>query len=517
MRNPRLLIALAALLLGWTTLPAPAQDEDGYNAAKYLLDQTTEPYRDGRHNTMLLSLRQLGDRDLLPLFNALSQSRFPAQRVHGVLGAAELSTDRRIDLAVLAEIENDRELVEVLSAAMDGEMIDKAGLATLLEWESLSPGVKQAIALRLLSKGGVIDPGKYRAPLGEVLSEETNTGALLQYALAALLLAEAGDAQGKAALEKLGKLQGASADAVLAQLFDGAMKHELKAAGPVALLVAKDSGRGASLRMLGVQTAMRLRAEGAGRHWQIMYANEQEPARRVRLALIAMDAAQAGETGPFEMLSASDDELLRHLGKAGRALANGEREPDRAFAPLLAMGQPLVNTWLVSYCGREKPAGYPALLEAVITAHHAGEARNRARLSEAAINAVQVLCEKAPDQATRRLAPLLANAVEPTGDHNAALAQRQIILVGAARAHGSDLKDFAKTIGTDKHNDMLTETFRLLLRARYGATLTNKEWTRVSDIVQGVGQVDLGLRVQLAWLYLEHMGKADQAIKDVLK
>jgi hypothetical protein len=517
MMNPRLLIALTALLLVMPALRGAAQDQDGYNAAKYLLDQTTQPYRDGRHNQMLLSLRQLGDKDLLPLFNALSQSRFPPQRVHGVLGAAELSPERRIDLAVLAEIEDQRELIEVLSTAMDNEMIDKAGLSTMLGWESLPLGVKQAIALRLVSRGGVIDAANYSAPLGEAPGDETDAGALLQYGLAALLLAETGEAQGEQALATLGTIDSSSAEAVLAQLFDGAMKHGLKSVGPMALSVAKDADRGASLRMLGVQTAMRLDAEGAGRYWQIMYANEQEPARRVRLALIALDAAGRIDTGLFDMLAASDDALLQNLGKAGRALATGQGDLADAFDPVLAMGQPLVNTWLVAHCRREKPAGYPALLEAVITRHDAGDARNRARLAEAAINAAQVMCEQDPQAATRRLVPLLADAAEPADDRGESLAIRQIILIGAARALGSDLDAFAKAIDADEHGDFLTETFRLLLRARYGASLTKKEWTRISDIVQGVGQTDLGLRVQLAWLYLKHMGKGEQAIKDAIK
>lgn len=517
---PRLiLLTLSAFLLVAGACPAgaQAQDQAGYTAAAFLLQQTTQPYRDGSHNAMLRSLRQLRDQDLLPFYNALSQSRFPPQRVHGVLAGAELSPDRRLDLALLAEIEDQRELIEILSAAMDDKLIDKAGLTTLLQWDKLPLAVKQAIALRLVSMGGLVDSGPYRKSLDVSVNADTGTGDLLQYALAALLLAETGDAAGTAALDALVKLENVSTDAVFAQVFDGAMQHKLKSAGPLALSIAKDAKRTATLRMLAIQCALRLQAKGAMQAWQVLYANESEPARRIRLALIALDSADQADATLFDMLTASDDPLLSGIGKSGRVIATKQGDLANAFAPLIALGHPTTTGWIVAYCERDKPAGYQDVLQSIILQHNVGQARNRARLADAAIRAVQVLCDLDPEQANTRLAKLLGETTKANDADNVLLAKRQILLVGIARSNSANLQPLAKSIEPDEHNDFTTDALRLLIRARHGASLTQEEWARVSDMIQGVGQTDMGLRVQLAWLYLEHLNKGEQAIKDAIR
>ncbi len=517
--RPILLAGMALLALLVAPLAPARADEAGYNAAVYLLRQTTQPYRDGRHNTMLRALRQLGDDDLQPLFAALAGSSHAPQRVHGLLGQAEISPKRRIDLAALAELEDDRETVEVLAAAMDDDLIDKIGLAAVLGWEGLSPAVRQAVALRLLSEGGSVDTAPFAVSLEIKLDEDLEAGKMLQYAIGALILAEAGDPAGAEALSKVAGLRGSTADAVLAQLLDGAMRRELKTVGPTALRIAQDEQRGPSLRLLAVQAALRLKVRGADVVWQGMYQNQTEAARKVRLALIALDAAAAVDPALFDSLVSSDQELIRLIAQAGRAIAKRQADTAEALAPLIAFGQPLINAWAVTFCRREEPAYAPDLLEAVIRAHNAGEERNRGRLTEAAIAAVHAMCELNPEQATQRLPALLRASTKPGDgtDSLELLRQRQLLLLGIVRAHSADLSSLADQIGTDEHKDFTTEALRLLARARYGATLAKDEWARISDLVQGVGQMELGLRVQLAWLHLERTGKARQAIGEALK
>ncbi len=519
MPTPRLLIVMVLLTLS-TVQSAQAQaDDPGYKSAVFLLRQTIEPYNDGRHNVLLRGLRQLGDSDLKPLYNALSNSKYPPQRVHGLLGLAEVSPTRQLDLAALAEIKDELETVEVLSAAMDDELIDPAGMAAVMKWETLQLPVKQAVALRLLSKGVAVDATPFRTSVEIELDASTEIGKLMQYALGALVLAEAGDPAGTAALQKFAALRGSSADVVMAQLLDGALGRQIKSAGPIGLMVARDESREATLRMLGIQAALRLKAKDAGATWTEMFSKETQAARRIRLALIALDAAGQVEPSLYNAAINDSDELIRLIGQAGNAIANQSKDLLPAFTPLLESGQPLVASWLVVYCRREKPAQSAELLEAVIRAHASGEERNRGRMAEAAIAATQAICELSPDEAVKRLPALLDVSAKPVDEAQrvSMLQRRQIILLGIARAHKVNLGVLAATIGADDLNDLTTEALRLLIRARYGATLTAKEWTRLSDMVQGVGQVDLGLRVQLAWLYAEHLGKGQQAIGEALK
>ena len=125
------------------------------------------------------------------------------------------------------------------------------------------------------------------------------------------------------------------------------------------------------------------------------------------------------------------------------------------------------------------------------------------------------MCEIYPDQAIKRIPTLLEQA--SGAEESRGLPMRQLILLGIAQARGDGLKAMAQQIEVDGFNDFTTEVLRLNIRARHGAALTEKEWQRVSDIVQGVGQLDLSMRTQLGWAYLEYRGKADRAIVEALK
>lgn len=519
MNLPRLpVLACLFVLLSLLALHAPAQaDDPGVKSATYLLGQTTQLYQDGRHNVMLRSLRQLSDPGLRPLYQGLATSELPPQRVHAMLGLGETSASRRLDLAALAEVKDEREVVEVLSAAMDDELIDKAGLATLLTWDGLSLPVKQAVAVRLLGEGGTVDASAFRKSLEVELSDELDASALLQYALAAVVMAEAGDPAGPGKLAGLAKLKGTTAEAVLAQLFDGSMRRGLKSVGPIALQIAAEPERDLTLRLYAIQSALRLKTKGADQLWARLYSSETEEPRRTRLMLVALDAAADVDPSLFDRAANDSSELIRLVAQAGRAIAQGRGEAPAAFAPLLATGQPLVANWLPTFCRREKPAYGADLLELVIKQHAAGEERNRGRLAEAAISAVNTLCELYPEQAAKRLPALLDQNAKPGQDNPDALQARRMILLGIARSHRADLKALAAAINTDQHNDLTTEALRLLIRARFGSTMTQAEWDRISDLVQGVGQIDPGLRIQFAWLYLKHKGQGANAIASALR
>ena len=97
------------------------------------------------------------------------------------------------------------------------------------------------------------------------------------------------------------------------------------------------------------------------------------------------------------------------------------------------------------------------------------------------------------------------------------LQRRQIVLMGVARAQSKALKPLAESLKPDAFNDFTTEALRLFIRARHGAPLTDKAWQSVSDNVQGVGQFDPSMRMQLAWLYLKHKGVADKSVAQALR
>lgn len=500
--------------------PSHAQASDpGIDSALYLLAEAARPQRDGSHNAMLLGLRRLEDPGLLPLFRGLSGSPYLSMRVHGQLGAAALSPKKRIDLAALAEIENQGELVQVLSAAIDDNLIDNNQMATLLTWDGLELPLRQAIALRLLGAGGKVDVEPFRESLKVTLDESLNAAKTLQYALASVLLAESGDAEGKAALNRLAVLQSESAEAVIGQTLDAAMRNRFASAGALGLAVAKDKQRDPSLRLLAIQSALRLETPGAAEVWQGMFRSEQDNPQRIRLAMIALDAAEHVPPALFDTL-ADSGEWIGHIAKAGRAIASKDDDLAKAFEPLIETGQPLSVQWVVTYCQRSKPMQGSALLELVVRSHDKAPRHHQGRVIQTAVAATTALCELYPKAANTRLAALLdIDRPRPggIGDDGIYLTRRQIMLMGIARARSQSLKPLAASLKPDDLGDFTTQALRLFIRARHGEALTDKEWEHISDIIQGVGQFDRAMRLQMGWAYLKHKGVAEKSIKQVLR
>lgn len=501
-------------VLAWCVAPPASADDDvdGYNAAVFLLQSAVRPSRDGTHDALLRGLRVVQDPAMQPMFNALSGSEHLSQRVHGLLGLAQISPDQRVDLADLAEIKDKAELVGVLSGAIDDELIDAEGMATVLNWDGLDLAVRQGVALRLMGKGETVDVAAFRDSLDIAIDDQASVSQLLQYALAALLLAESGEAAGVPAFEALIELEGSSADAVLAQVLDAGMRQGVRAAGPLGLAVAQQ--RSAQVAFVGVNAALRFDVEGAESAWLKLYDAETSTSRRYALSLLVLDVASHVDPVVFERLERDEGELMRQVGEAGRSISKQKSGLTTAMKPLLARGLPLVADWLLSKAERLDAEQAPAVYEQVIRNFSAGENRHRERLVQAAIRSVHAYVQRYPDQASARLPALLA---EPAKDKQQATIRRQIVLMGIARMRGTGLKELVQAITDVEHEDFTIRSLSLLLRARHGASLNDKDWVQVSDIVQGVGNINLDLRVQFAWAYLKHMGKAEQAIAKMLK
>jgi hypothetical protein len=496
---------------------AEAQADDlAVTATRGLLAEATRPQSDGSHNTLLIALRELDDPTLAPLFVALQRSPFLSMRIHGQLGAAALSPKRRLDLTALAETDDARELVQVLSAAIDDELIDNAGMATLLNWDGLELPLRQAIALRLMGNGGEVDTRPFAESLELTLDDEVNASRLLQYGLAALLFAEAGEQAGLTALSNLAELDSDAAHAVSASVLEAAMRQGHDSAGGLALAIAGDDARPAALRLLAIQAALRFDTPGAREQWRRAFDSAEGSAPRIRLAMVLLDAAEQQPTEP-DAFAALDGQggWIAAIAEAGRAIARDDADLAEAMRPLIATGQPLSVQWVITYCRRDAPEQGPALLKLVIEHHAAGPPHQRGRMTQAAIQAATTLCEVYPEAAADTLTALLT---EPGPAEQAdALLRRQIVLMGIARAQSDALKPLAQAIEPDDANDFSTDALRLFIRARHDAPLTDAEWQRVSDIVQGVGQFDNAMRLQLGWAYTKHKGQADTVIADTLR
>ncbi|MEM9414936.1 MAG: hypothetical protein AAGA29_05590 [Planctomycetota bacterium] len=517
MRLPTANLRLWLLALGLilASLPARAQDDErAYDAAVYLFSQTMRPYPDGRHNQLLLSLRHLNDPALAPLFDALTQSPHAPQRVHGHLGRAETSPGGHLDLAAVAEIENANEIVEILGAAIDCGVLAQRDLVQVLAWEGLDAASRQALAVHVVAGGGAVNDALLLESL--VLEQDTpGTAQMLRHGLGALLLMQGGDSSARAELDKLGELGPADTrDAVRAQLLEVAIHHDFNAIGPWAMELARDEEEDTCLRLVALRAALRFlpgdRGEPAASLWEAMFNATEDTAQRIRLALIALEAAPYAAPELYAPLLDSEDALFQHIATAGRAIAAGDPDASDAVIELVEHGHPMSVLWAMRYAHDHADASRGAILLAILEKFDAGPERSRGRRAGPAIDAVQALAELETRAATEQLPGILEKTPSrPRGE----LTTTHIILLGLVRANGVNLVELARSLPEPADND--ANDLALLLRARCAVPLDTTDWQRISQIVAGQTSLDDSLRIQLAWLYLKHIGRADDALRQV--
>ncbi|HCD31918.1 MAG TPA: hypothetical protein DER01_05880, partial [Phycisphaerales bacterium] len=142
--------------------------------------------REGREIPLLKSLRQLRDPDLAPLFEELAQSPHPILKIHGILGLAECDPEKKLDLLRIASIEEASIQAQVVSAAMDSNLLSDDEANQLINWPGLDIGVRILVATQQ------INSGKFDKP--QILEEAANSDNLARSGFAILMQARLGQA-----------------------------------------------------------------------------------------------------------------------------------------------------------------------------------------------------------------------------------------------------------------------------------------------------------------------------------
>jgi len=119
-------LALLIIAAGCLLPASRVRSDETVDAAVWLIEQATLIHRDGRHNVLLRSLRQLEDPRLEPLFSELTQRRHPGLKIHGILGLAEIKNPAKLDMALVADIKDTAVQAQLLSAAIDSDLLTTA-------------------------------------------------------------------------------------------------------------------------------------------------------------------------------------------------------------------------------------------------------------------------------------------------------------------------------------------------------------------------------------------------------
>lgn len=493
------LIACLTAAISPTDARAEGEDET-FDSAVFMLRRSMVVTRDGRHNMMLRALRQLRDPKLEPFFSELAQSENPTLKIHGLLGLAEASDERKLDLVRVAAIDNAAIQAEVIGAALDSDLVSDEQAKQLINWPGLDVGIKVLVAAPLVKKGILPD----RTFLQETAKDASNLG---RSALCHLMLLELGDAGAFEQLKALNKSADPKRDLYREMVLQAALRYEFDGSAPWAMLIATEPGVGSRLGVLAMRAALRFRAPGAVELWQRQFASNEDVAERTRLALIVMQLSPWMPESIYEPLAGSDDPLVVQIGVVGRAVASGKDVSTQIIA-LVQMNHPIANHWAMTYA-REyaNPADAQAILLALIQAADSGPVRHRAQRLDDAVSATQVLSEMKNVDFVKLLQPLLSNPqLSPD--------LTQAVLVGLMR---SETPDTARVMdGLPPFDNPTTNSVAIALLAKSGRKLNAQQLSDLSLAVRGGGSLLPTLRLQAAWTYLKITDQTREALAEVL-
>lgn len=498
----RLLPVIAILSLLLAAAPASAQVGDDsretYKAAVYQLKQATQFRRNSDYNMLLRSLRHLEDPQLAPLFSQLVESRYPQFKIHGILGLAECDPDNKIDLARVAAIEDPADQAQVISAAMDSELLSDEQVKQIIDWPGLD------LAIKVLVSSQLISAGKFDQP--QVLLEAAESDNLARRYLAKLMLAQIGDAEAYKQLDELHTANDPSRDAVREMLIRTALRYELDRIGRFALHVAADTDLSRRDRLDGLKAAVRFNAPGAADLWRQQWASATDMAHRTRLGLIALQLSPWIAPELFDPVIADENELIRQLGRTGRAVA-AKDDIAGAMRDLIDMDYPLANTWTLGYALYESTeADALAIGKAIIQSGMTDKKRGRAQRLDDAVSTTEMLLKRVPDQGAPFLRGILA-------DPNADTVLKQAIMLGLVRTRDGEPHKVIQGL-TFEQSDI--QDLALVIRARHNDTLTADELRQLGLLVRGGGRERAPLRIQAGWLYLSLTNQTGPALAEVI-
>lgn len=481
-------------------------DRQATEAALKLFNAAVTVQADGTHNRLLRALRHLQDPALGPLFLGLSQAAHPSLRVHGILGLAEINQPRGLTVAQIAQVERADVQAELISAALDGDLINDDTRLTLLGWPGLDPGLKLLLATPWVASGAFDSASPGYLDLVAALDHEAPG----RRGLAALLLHQLGDERGTQTLGALAHDTDPAADAVRAMLLETAWAHGLNGGAGWAFDVAATDEVPTRLEMLALKVAIRFGDDRADPRWSQQLAGADDASRQTWLALVGLEAAPWLSPERFDPLLASTDPLITQLGRTGQAVSQSRLDgtdhtaAEQSVIELINTAHPQACRWAADYA---KETGSASLAAAVVTQTPPGEPRGRARRLDAVVRATQTLIELDPGTAERLLAAALSA-------ESAETAWQRGVLLGLIRSRS----DAAQRIGQSLpvFTDRETAALVLVLQTQGPEPLDEDEIAALELLIRGGAELDDSLRVQTAWAYLQRTGQGAEAIAAVL-
>jgi hypothetical protein len=465
------------------------QRVDAYEASIRTLRRAVTFRNDGSHHAMLVSLRNLHDPALKPLFHRLAAADHWSIQIDGILGLAELEPTPRIDPFLVARLKSADDRTLIIKYALNAELIDLAQLQEMLEWKDLQP-LPRALLLAASSMMGRTPDPEQVAPLTEE-SDDAIAG------LAACILRQGGDAKAletfATRLEGLNERQRSDA---LFELFRAIEQFRLDQCADFVVSHLQRADLEPAVVEAGLIALLALKPDAGVPLWEEKLGPDAGQSKRVRYGLLLLNAAAKVPPATFDRIR-NGDRLLDRMADAGRAIAAREDVSDPLYA-LLELGHAATSAWAMSHAAK-LPADAAAPFYLRIVDHLQNAESDRASIANLMIDAASRLIELDPEAIIERMARLPDDG----------LVQEALLLglLNSRSPRGADAAARVKRLGAGRADSMA-----LLLIARHAPTLAAQDLEQLGRIAAGGGRVDETLQAQAAWLYLRHSKKTEEAL-----
>lgn len=502
MKRPHPIVVTAlAFTIVFTNALHPAQaDDETRESAVWQLKTATFVHNNRMHNVLLRSLRQLGDPALQPLFSELVSKKHPELQIHGILGLGEIDSKKRINLALVADLKDTRVQAQVVSLAIESDLVTPDQLKQMLGWPELDMAVKIIVAGKLVALGDLPNP--------KVLDDGiVNEEVLAIRAMSALLKAQLDDPAGLEVLKALAESDAIERDTVRAMLLQTALQHDFDKAGAWAMSIIAESDVPQGLMFAALRTAIEFKQPGAADEFVERYRAAESVADRTRHVVLAMEVAEQLGAKAFEVMAEDDVSIIQYLARTGKTIAEGG-DPSALMMKLIEQNHYVASKWVYKHAEKLPIDKAKAVYVALILAAEGepNDPRFRGQRIENAVLATEALADRMKDPA-----PVIKKLIQQMPAHTT-----EAMLMGLIRTDRDDAHLLIEGVNDWPKEAKAAPALALLLRAKHGQKLTAAQTEQLALMVRGGAGLRAPLRIQAAWIYGKVTGQHQVYLAKVL-
>ncbi len=487
-------VALLAIGLSAHAAWSQYNRTDHFDGAVATLQRCVSPSPTGEHHTLVVSLRALNDPTLRPFFEALTRSSNWSSRVDGILGLAELSEARDVDLALINRLSASEDRSTAIRNAIGLHLITPASIRELLETTDL-PTLDRVILSGDLHRQGETFDG---VGLREAATDASDEIAGLA---AALMLQRGTREPWDAFMVRLAARNPEVKNAVVQELARAALLYSLRSIIVPLIQVATGTDYTLPTRMMIVGSALTLDPESGYREWKKLVAADRNQSTLMRAGLQLMAQEKQIEAGMGATLR-NNDPLIEAIADA--VDANGASDPAalaKALMAVIDVANRASAEWAVRRAG-----ALPAPLGAEVWRHllvrFLAAPANAPALSSAVLDCASRLAIADPQAVGSLIAAAAAESQ-----------LQEILILSLCNAATPQAAQVAQAVrgSLSRRGDALA----ILAIARGLPTLDPDALKALGVVAAGGGNLDPTMLVQAAWLFARHSHRADQALSQI--